>query len=459
MEARRFRRSNVPLRVLLLGALVLMLAGCTVLPTMGQEEPTPTPVPAPPIPDKPTYVVQRGVVEQTLKFSGRVGPALEHELFFRQDGRIARVYVQNDDEVAQGQLLAELDNTDLYQQIEQVELDLSAARSALAAAQADIDYARQRAAIALDIQRLNLQKLEAHSDTADLTIARANLQSAEAERKAAQRAYDDRAAQPGAEASGQALALERATINYTIVKANYDKVLAARAQREIGLEIERQRLALSELEYGHLATEVDPSLAKAITRSELSLARLQGQYNTTIITATIAGRVTSLAAYEGRTAKAYDPLVVVSDDSTLEISADPSSTQKEQLTEGMAVSIELPSFPGQTYEGTIVKLPYPYGSGGGGNVEDPDTRTHIALTSAGVTLRAGDLVRLTVTLERHEDVLWLPPAAIQRFSGGRFVLVDEGGRQRPIDVRLGLESADRVEIVEGLVDGQVVVGQ
>ncbi|NLG27452.1 MAG: HlyD family efflux transporter periplasmic adaptor subunit, partial [Chloroflexi bacterium] len=203
----------------------------------------------------------------------------------------------------------------------------------------------------------------------------------------------------------------------------------------------------------------DPSLAKAITRSELSLARLQGQYNTTIITATIAGRVTSLAAYEGRTAKAYDPLVVVSDDSTLEISADPSSTQKEQLTEGMAVSIELPSFPGQTYEGTIVKLPYPYGSGGGGNVEDPDTRTHIALTSAGVTLRAGDLVRLTVTLERHEDVLWLPPAAIQRFSGRRFVLVDEGGRQRPIDVRLGLESADRVEIVEGLVDGQVVVGQ
>ncbi|NLG26278.1 MAG: biotin/lipoyl-binding protein, partial [Chloroflexi bacterium] len=285
MEARRFRRSNVPLRVLLLGALVLMLAGCTVLPTMGQEEPTPTPVPAPPIPDKPTYVVQRGVVEQTLKFSGRVGPALEHELFFRQDGRIARVYVQNDDEVVQGQLLAELDNTDLYQQIEQVELDLSAARSALAAAQADIDYARQRAAIALDIQRLNLQKLEAHSDTADLTIARANLQSAEAERKAAQRAYDDRAAQPGAEASGQALALERATINYTIVKANYDKVLAARAQREIDLEIERQRLALSELEYGHLATEVDPSLAKAITRSKLSLARLQGQYNTTIITA------------------------------------------------------------------------------------------------------------------------------------------------------------------------------
>ncbi len=459
MLATRPVRALASLRLVVLAAALLLSAGCTILPTVREEEPTPTPVPAPPIPQKPTYVVQRGVVEQTLSFSGRVGPSVEHELFFRQDGRVSRVYVQNGDTVAFGQLLAELDNADLYQQIEQAQLELDAAQSALAAAREATAYTLKRAEIALEIQRLNLTKLESQSNRADVTIALANLESAEAERKAAQRAYDQRASQPGAEASGQALALERATINYTIVKANYDKVLAASKQREIDLEIERKRLELAELDFAHLATEVDPGLSKAVARAELSLDRLEGHFSATVITATLAGQVTSVGIYEGRTVDAYNPVIVVSDDSELEISADPSSTQKEQLTEGMPVTVSLPSFPGEVFAGEIVKLPYPYGSGGGSSVEDPDTRTHIQLSADAPALEAGDLVRVQVTLERKEDVLWLPPAAIQRFSGRRFVLVEEQGRQRSVDVRVGIESAERVEILEGLEEGQVVVGQ
>jgi multidrug efflux pump subunit AcrA (membrane-fusion protein) len=382
---------------------------------------------------------------------------VEVELFFRQDGRVSKVYVENGALVEAGQVLAELDNADLYQQIEQAQLELDAANLALLEAQATNEYARARAQISLDIEKLQLAKLEAQSNRSDLAIAQANLQAADAERKLAQRDYDERARQGGVEASSQALALERTTIGYTIARANYDRVLAAGQQHELDLEIARKQLELTQLEFDHLPTEVDSSQSRAVTRNELALERLQTLLSSTVISSTIAGKVTSLSAYEGRTVEAFTPVIVVSDESTLEITSDPSSGQKKLLTEGMVVSITLPAFPGKEYTGTITKLPYPYGSGGGGSVEDTDTRIHISV-SASPALAAGDLVHLVVTLQRSENALWLPPAAIQHFSGRRFVLVDEDGQQRSADVKVGIESADRVEILEGVEEGQVVVG-
>jgi multidrug efflux pump subunit AcrA (membrane-fusion protein) len=76
----------------------------------------------------------------------------------------------------------------------------------------------------------------------------------------------------------------------------------------------------------------------------------------------------------------------------------------------------------------------------------------------GVEVEPGDLVRVTVVLEQKEDVLWLPPAAIRTFEGRKFVVVQEGAGQRQVDVTLGIESEERVEIETGLEEDQVVIG-
>ncbi len=103
-------------------------------------------------------------------------------------------------------------------------------------------------------------------------------------------------------------------------------------------------------------------------------------------------------------------------------------------------------------------LPYPYGSGGGSNVEDVDTSTHISFDPGDLSVEAGDVVNITVSLEKKEDVLWLPPAAIRTFSGRNFVVVqDADGQQHRVDVVIGIESDERVEIEMGLEEGQIVV--
>ena len=56
-------------------------------------------------------------------------------------------------------------------------------------------------------------------------------------------------------------------------------------------------------------------------------------------------------------------------------------------------------------------------------------------------------------------MLWLPPQAIRTFEGRRFVVVQDGDAQLRVDVTIGIESDDRVEIEEGLTEGQTVIGQ
>ncbi|MEJ5200292.1 MAG: secretion protein HlyD, partial [Anaerolineae bacterium] len=69
------------------------------------------------------------------------------------------------------------------------------------------------------------------------------------------------------------------------------------------------------------------------------------------------------------------------------------------------------------------------------------------------------LVKVTVIVERKENALWLPPQAIRTFEGRRFVVIKEGVGQRRVDVKVGIESLDRIEILDGVAEGQQVLGQ
>jgi HlyD family secretion protein len=131
-------------------AWLIVLAGCLVLPTgcsggSSRQEPTPTHAPTPIVPARPTYEVQRGEVVNTLEFRGRVAPVIEEELFFRSSGYVGTIYVERDEMVQAGDLLAELETTDLKNQLAQARADLEAiqrsAEQRLGEAQANLRLA------------------------------------------------------------------------------------------------------------------------------------------------------------------------------------------------------------------------------------------------------------------------------------------------------------------------------
>ena len=140
-----------------LGLLLLAsLAGCS-LPTAPQ--PTPTPAPEPPQPAVPTYVAQKGLVVRQVQFSARVQPKEAQQLAFDIDGRVRKLTVRGGDAVKTGDVLAELDLTDLRTQIQQETIKLRTAQTVLSdtvqaytrtirLAELDLEQARLRLASA-----------------------------------------------------------------------------------------------------------------------------------------------------------------------------------------------------------------------------------------------------------------------------------------------------------------------
>lgn len=379
---------------------VFILGGCALMPATRTEqsaaEPTPTPIPTAQIALKPTYRVQRGDVVRTATFSGRISPSLEEALFFRSDGRIRSVFFKRNDLVKQGDVIAEFE-------IDALERELTAAELELERAQVTLDEA---------LRNLELDRREAQ---ARLERAQIVLQGAERD--------------PGVSRS-QAAAYEK--------------------------DVELAQIAVERLAEG-----VNPLLQNDLTRAQYAVEKLKQEIAEAQIIAPFDGILLSLSLTPGQAVNGYQSVASVADDSVMEISADLLSNQLQQLAEGMNVEFVLSSRPGQTLHGVIRRLPYPYGSGGSGQtIEERDNSTRIVIEETpdvgGYAI--GDLVRVTAEVERADGVLWLPPQAIRNFSGRLFAVVQDGDVQRRVDVRIGVEAADRVEILEGVEEDQVVVG-
>jgi len=208
-----------------------------------------------------------------------------------------------------------------------------------------------------------------------------------------------------------------------------------------------------------MAKEADPQVTAAVEQNKLSVERLEAQIADTRIVAPFAGRITNLTLTEGTDVQAFKTVIVIADESQLEITAEPTMEQLDKLSEGMQAQLVLSQYPGQVLTGEIYQLPYPYGGGGGTGLEDVDKKTRISFDPGELEIKPGDLVKVEVTVARAENALWLPPAAIRTFSGRSFVVVQEDGAERRVDVTLGIQGVDRIEILEGVQEGQVVIGQ
>ena len=99
--------------------------------------------------ERPTVKVERGSIIDAVRVLGRVVAESEESLFFKQNGRLKGIYVQYNQEVVQGTLLADLETGDLETQIQNSELSLQdternliKARTQAATGQADVTLAK-----------------------------------------------------------------------------------------------------------------------------------------------------------------------------------------------------------------------------------------------------------------------------------------------------------------------------
>jgi len=507
--------------ICLLGVLSLLLVlvtGCGSTDSQGASanEATPTPLPTPIIPEKPLYTVQVGTVIQTLEFTGRASPVLEQELFFETSGNVGDAFVARGDWVQAGDVLAELDIADLQKQLSQKLLSLETTQ--LKQEQAQIDAGAVITTALTKVEEAQDDLASARTTSAnDLATARASVTSAETslanarlnltivqksdtvtknvrDREYEANWYEVNYGEYLKKYQAGQIDKDRLDLEYNNLLTAKENLEKAQAQAQLTLSqaeaqvaqaeesLREAKVRLAELQgqpsvsdaeaalqqaqsdYEQAVADADPEsynmrlLALDLEQAQLDIQDLQDQIASAQLVAPFAGQILSLNIKAGDAAQAYDAVGVLADPNALEITAELGSEELSQMALDQEAVITLRNRPGETFNGTVRQLPYPYGGTTVDTGED-DTAVHVAIEGE-VDMTLGELATVSIVLQEKENVLWLPPAAIRTYQGRDFVVVQlDDGSQKRVDVLLGITTDERVEIAAGLEEGQTIVGE
>ena len=245
--------------------------------------------------------------------------------------------------------------------------------------------------------------------------------------------------------------IRRAQINLEISQLTLEQ-FKAQGRPEYEIRIQELQVELAQMEFDEVLTSlgIDPdSEALDELDAQVAQARAFAPADGTII-ATVN---------VGRNVNASTPAFVLGDPDKLEVVAELDASKGDEevreMFEGMPAVVTLDAKPDTNLTGTIRQLPSPYGTG-----ESDERVIHVVLDAppSASTYQSGDKVTVTVLLANKQGTLWLPPDAIRQAGGRTFVIINSDSGPSRVDIEIGLITRDRVEILSGLTEGQVVLG-
>jgi len=122
-----------------------------------------------------------------------------------------------------------------------------------------------------------------------------------------------------------------------------------------------------------------------------------------------------------------------------------------QLRPGQLIEVEFDAYPGRRFEARMEAIDVRV---------DADGRSLVArgrLPNADGLLRSGMFAKVTLTLSERDDAVMVPEEAVFPAGDEQFVYRIDDGKATRVRVRTGLRREGRVEIVEGVRAGELVV--
>ncbi len=419
------------------------------------QDPTETPIPTAPAAANPTYVVQRGTVQEVLAFSGRWMPRDQMELSFEVAGTIRRVNVARGDTVQAGDLLADFDTRDLESQLASAQLDLETAIASMESGEEGSVGSIESAMFSLASANLTMKDRLESAPWVSLENARRGIEDARIRLEDAKRAYDDAISDPGASASAVNSAYQQvrdaergirdAELNYFNAAQSYNSYVNSLKQQENN--VLRAEMDLVDAMEG---AGVDANALKSVKSAQMRIDEIKAEIALSSLFAPIDGVVLEVSIAPGDSVQAFNTVITIAIPEPKEVIAALAFNDTQQMNVGMVGVCQVMNQPESAVGCAVRQIPL--------SSRDADQSVRVA-ADFGAGLPLGQLVEAEMPLQVREDVLWLPPAAIRTFQNRIFVVVQEQDGQRVVDVTLGLQTGERVEIVSGLEEGDLVVGQ
>ncbi|HEV2622734.1 MAG TPA: efflux RND transporter periplasmic adaptor subunit [Frateuria sp.] len=345
--------------------------------------------------------VQRGPFVRDIAAEGKVVAAVSPTLYATSGGAVT-LKVHAGDTVKRGQVLATIDSPELTNKLAQEESNADAM---------EVDY--QRAQIDARKKRGELQKA---------------YDNALIDQQAAERdlARNEKAFKLGAVPS---MDVDRA--KDTLQKA---KLTTMHAKADLGMDNDSLNFDIKSKKLAH-------------ERQELLVQDLKRQVDDLNVKSPVDGQVGQLFIAERATVAKDAQLLSVIDLSALEVEMKVPESFARDLGIGMAGEI---TGNGNTWKGLVSAI----------SPEVVNGEVAARLRFDGATpkqLRQNQRLSVRILLDKRDNVLTVQRGSFVDESGGNYAYVVRGGIAEKKPIRVGASSIDKVEILDGLKEGDKIV--
>jgi len=438
--------------------------------------------------DTRSAVVERGTMLVVVSASGAVEPQDRVGLAFESPGRVAEVEVDEGDAFKTGDVLARLDVRRLTLEVEQAQAALALAEAQLAqllagprpeevaAAEANVRAAQAQ----VNAAAADLDQLEAGASDAQVAAAGADLAAAISQQKVAADTYErtlkcvnfklptgekrkicpalgapEEQARFNLQVADKGLAAAQARVDELQAGADADQVRAAQsvvwaaaAQRDAA----QARLDL--LLTGATDAQVADVRAQ-VAQAQAALEAVELSLRHAALRAPFDGVVAGVNVTVGEMASVGSPVITVLDPSRFRAVVSVDEIDVGFLAEGQTAEVTLDALPDVVVNGTVERIA-PVAIFDGGVVYYEVT---IGLDTTGAPVRADMSANATVLVQELTDVLTIPTWVVRVDSGTgqTYVYRPAGDDVERVDVDLGVRYEGRVQVLDGLSEGDQVV--
>jgi HlyD family secretion protein len=347
--------------------------------------------------------VRRGALVQSVAATGTVQAPNRANIAAQVTGTVARVPVEEGQHVTAGQILVELEDSELRANVAQAESTLALAETRL----------KQIRETTLPVLRENLAQAEATLLNAQQQFDRSSSLAASGSGTLTQRDADRRVLDV-------ARAQERST-RYQVTSSSpggTDYAIAEHnvAQAKAALEIARARLAYAR------------------------------------VTAPAAGTLIARNVEAGWVVAPNQTLMVLSPDGPAQLVVQVDEKNLGRLALGQRALASADAYPEQSFPAKVIYI------NPGVDPQRASVEVKLLAPDPPDYLRQDMTISVDIALAERDNALVLPLGAVRDAAGPNpYVLRIEDGHARRREVKLGLRGAQLVEIVSGLAEGDRVV--
>ena len=405
--------------------------------------------------------VTEATLSSTIDSSGSIIPETKATLPFGTSGTVTKVNVQPGDRVKKGDVLAELDTSDLELQIAQQQqayliqqatysMTLQPDPGAVLAAQNAVTNAAAAYKVA--------QQKYTSSATDQVLIACNNVDNALQSYNDAQTAYNNYVSNWRVQVNGTAdISPQKSRLDSA--KAAYDQTVANCNLAKSGVNNSGVQSAGAQLQQAkdsldallHPSDHTAETAKIQLDQAKLAIDQAQRQLDNAKIIAPFDGVVTAVTAAVGGPSSGT---IVLADDSKLHVGMLVDETQIGQIKAGLPAEVSFDALPTTTLTGTVT-IVNPAGTVSQGVV---NYLVRIDLNPTKDPVKLDMTANGRVILDTHQNVMAVPAAAIRTDpKGGYYVnIVDSNGDPFRVDVTTGYTDGNLTEVNGDLQPGDRV---